>query len=182
VLSHGVWLARSELELIAERGATLVTNPVANLKLAVGGVFPYPEARQLGIAVGLGTDGPGSNNSLDLFDDMKAFALLQKHQAGDPAAVTAAEAWEIATGRRAPFLGASGRLAPGEPADFLLLRSDAPELSFGELEAALVYAASGSVVEATVVAGRVVMRDAVVEDIGEIVARARERAGRLGIA
>jgi 5-methylthioadenosine/S-adenosylhomocysteine deaminase len=182
LLSHGVWLARSELELIAERGATLVTNPVANLKLAVGGVFPYPLARQLGIAVGLGTDGPGSNNSLDLFDDMKAFALLQKHQAGDPSAVTAAETWEIATGRRAPLLGASGRLAPGEPADFLLLRSDAPELSLGELDAALVYAASGSVVEATVVAGRVVMRDAAVDEIGEIVARARERAGRLGLA
>jgi 5-methylthioadenosine/S-adenosylhomocysteine deaminase len=182
VLSHGVWLARSELELIAERGATVVTNPVANLKLAVGGVFPYLEARELGVAVGLGTDGPGSNNSLDLFDDMKTFALLQKHEAGDPAAVTAAEAWEIASGRRAPALGASGRLAPGEPADFLLLRRDLPELSLGELHAGLVYAASGSAVEVTVVAGRVLMRDGVVEGTEEIVARARECTQRLGIS
>jgi 5-methylthioadenosine/S-adenosylhomocysteine deaminase len=181
-LSHGVWLARSELELIAERGATVVTNPVANLKLAVGGVFPYLEARELGVAVGLGTDGPGSNNSLDLFDDMKTFALLQKHEAGDPAAVTAAEAWEIASGRRAPALGASGRLAPGEPADFLLLRRDLPELSLGELHAGLVYAASGSAVEVTVVAGRVLMRDGVVEGTEEIVARARECTQRLGIS
>jgi 5-methylthioadenosine/S-adenosylhomocysteine deaminase len=60
VLSHGVWLDRSELELIAERGCTVVTNPVANMKLAVGGVFPYPAAREAGVAVGLGTDGAGS--------------------------------------------------------------------------------------------------------------------------
>ncbi|MBV8947955.1 MAG: amidohydrolase family protein, partial [Solirubrobacterales bacterium] len=64
VLSHGVWLDESELELIAARGAVLVTNPVANLKLAVGRIFPYPAARAAGIQVGLGTDGPGSNNSL----------------------------------------------------------------------------------------------------------------------
>ena len=106
VLAHGVWLDRSELELIAERGATVITNPVANLKLAVGGVFPYPAAREAGVAVGLGTDGAGSNDSLDLLSDLKTFALAQKHAAGDPAAIGAAEAWEIATGRRAPLLGA----------------------------------------------------------------------------
>ena len=66
VLAHGVWLDREELELIAERGATVVTNPVANMKLAVGGVFPHPAARAAGVAVGLGTDGAGSNDSLDL--------------------------------------------------------------------------------------------------------------------
>ena len=111
VLAHGVWLDRSELELIAERGATVVANPVANLKLAVGGVFPYPAAREAGVAVGLGTDGAGSNDSLDLLSDLKTFALAQKHAAGDPAAICAAEAWEIATGRRAPLLGAGTPLA-----------------------------------------------------------------------
>ena len=67
LLAHGVWLDEAELELIAARGATVVTNPVANLKLAVGRVFPYLAAREAGVHVGLGTDGPGSNNSLDLF-------------------------------------------------------------------------------------------------------------------
>ena len=86
VLSHGVWLDEAELELIAARGAVIVTNPVANLKLAVGRVFPYVRARAAGIQVGLGTDGPGSNNSLDLFADMKVFALLQKHEARESAA------------------------------------------------------------------------------------------------
>ena len=183
VLAHGVWLDDAELELIAARGAVLVTNPVANLKLAVGRVFPYPRAREAGAQVGLGTDGPGSNNSLDLFADMKVLALLQKHEARDPAVISAEETWEIATGRRAPLLSGGGHgLEVGQPADFLLLRSDAPELSFGELPAALVYAASGAVVRSTVVAGRVVMREGEVEGSEEVLARALERARRLGLA
>ncbi len=180
VLGHGCWLDRAELELIAERGATVVTNPVANLKLAVGRVFPYIDARQVGIEVGLGTDGPGSNNSLDLLSDAKTFALLQKNEARDPAAVTATECLAIATGRRSGLLGGRG-LAVGAPADFLLIRTDEPQLSLGALDAGLVYAASGSVVDTTVVAGRALMRGGVVAGAEEVVARARERAARLGI-
>jgi 5-methylthioadenosine/S-adenosylhomocysteine deaminase len=180
LLAHGVWLDEGELELIAARGATVVTNPVANLKLAVGGPFPYRAARDAGVHVGLGTDGPGSNNSLDLFQDLKTFALLQKHEARDPAAVSAAEAWEVATGRRSPLLEGD-RLAPGQAADFLLLRSDAPELGLGDLTAGLVYAASGSVVDTTVVNGRPLMRGGQVEGADEVLARAVERARRLGL-
>ncbi len=184
VLAHGVWLDCSELELIAERGATVVTNPVANLKLAVGGVFPYPAAREAGVAVGLGTDGAGSNDSLDLLSDLKTFALMQRHVSGDPTVVPAAEAWGIATGARAPVLrGTSGPqpLSPGAPADFLLLRGDSPELGLGDLASDLVYAAGGSVVDTTVVAGRVLMRGGEVEGAAEVVVRAVERAQRLGI-
>jgi 5-methylthioadenosine/S-adenosylhomocysteine deaminase len=181
VLAHGVWLDPDELALIAERGATVVTNPVANMKLAVGGVFPYPAARSAGVAVGLGTDGAGSNDSLDLMADLKAFALVQKHAAGDPTAVRAAEAWAIAAGRRAPLLGAGAALEAGAPADFLLLRADTPELAIGDLGSNLVYAASGAAVETTVVGGRVLMRDGEVPGTEEIVARATERARRLGL-
>ena len=180
VLAHGVWLDDEELDLIAERGATVVTIPVANMKLAVGGVFPYPAARAAGVAVGLGTDGAGSNDSLDLFADLKAFALIQRHAAEDPTVLPAAEAWRVATGAAAPRIGGgAGLIAVGAPADFLLLRSDAPELSIGSLQADLVYAAAGSVVDTTVVAGRVLMRDGVVEGSGEVVALAAERARRL---
>jgi 5-methylthioadenosine/S-adenosylhomocysteine deaminase len=181
LLAHGVWLDRAELELIAARGSTVVSNPVANQKLAVGGIFPYPAARQAGVAVGLGTDGAGSNDSLDLFADLKAFALIQRHAAGDPTVLPAGEAWEIATGARSPLLGGGERLSPGAPADFLLLRGDSPELGIGDLTSDLVYAASGSVVDTTIVAGRVLMRGGEVEGEAEIVARAAERAHRLGI-
>jgi 5-methylthioadenosine/S-adenosylhomocysteine deaminase len=180
VLAHGVWLDPEELALIAERGATVVTNPVANMKLAVGGVFPHPAARAAGVDVGLGTDGAGSNDSLDLFADLKIFALAQKHAAADPTAIEAAEAWAVATGARAPQLGA-GELGVGAPADFLLLRADAPELSFGEFAADLVYAASGSVVDTTVVGGEVLVRGGELPGLAEIVARTAERATALGL-
>jgi 5-methylthioadenosine/S-adenosylhomocysteine deaminase len=180
VLSHGVWLDPEELALIAERSATVVTNPVANMKLAVGGAFPYPAARAAGVAIGLGTDGAGSNDSLDLLADLKAFALIQKHAAGDPTAIEATDAWAVATGARAPRLGASA-LTVGAPADFLLLRADGPELAIGELTANLVYAAPGAVVETAVVDGRVLMRGGEPDDLAEVVARATERARGLGL-
>lgn len=181
LLAHSVWLDDAERELIAERGATVVTNPNANQKLAVGGIFDLPAARSAGIPIGLGTDGAGSNNSLDMLAEAKQLALGQKHRAFDTAAVTAAEALQIAAGVRAPLLGASGAPVPGGRADFLLVRLDSPELGLGSLEAGLVYAAAGSVVDSTVVDGRVLMRGGVIEGQAEIVTRARERALRLGL-
>jgi 5-methylthioadenosine/S-adenosylhomocysteine deaminase len=181
LLAHGVWLDEDELALVGERGATVVTNPVSNLKLAVGGVFPYAKARDHGIPVGLGTDGAASNNALDLFQDVKHLALIQKHAARDPAAMPATEAWAVATGERAPLLGQSGRVAAGEPADFLLVRSDAPELTPGDLTANLVYAASGSVVDTTVVAGQVLMRAGEIAGEADVQKGAVASARRLGV-
>jgi 5-methylthioadenosine/S-adenosylhomocysteine deaminase len=180
ILAHGVWLDPDELALIAERGATVVTNPVANMKLAVGGAFPHPAARTAGVAVGLGTDGAGSNDSLDLLADLKTFALVQKHAAADPTAIDAAEAWAVATGAAAPRLGATG-LEAGAPADFLLLRPGSPELGIGDLTADLVYAASAAAIDTVVVAGEVLVRNGELPGLGEVVARAAERAGRLGL-
>jgi 5-methylthioadenosine/S-adenosylhomocysteine deaminase len=200
VLAHGVWLDQAELELIAERGCTVVANPVANMKLAVGGVFPYPAARRAGVRVGLGTDGPGSNDSLDLLADLKTFALSQRHTSGDPTVIPAREAWAIATGASAPLLrpelhqllppvarevdaahGSEAGIRVGGPADFLLLQGSSYELGIGDLYTDLVYSASGSVVDTSVVGGRVLMRGGEVPGLEEIVARAAERGRRLGI-
>jgi 5-methylthioadenosine/S-adenosylhomocysteine deaminase len=181
ILAHGVWLDDDELALVGERGATIVTNPVSNLKLAVGRVFPYAKARRHRIPVGLGTDGASSNNSLDLFQDVKHLALVQKQVERDPAAMPATEAWAVATGLRAPVLGQRGRLAAGDPADFLLVRSDAPELTPGDLTANLVYAAAGSVVDTTVVAGQVLMRGGEIGDEAAVRAGAMASARRLGV-
>jgi 5-methylthioadenosine/S-adenosylhomocysteine deaminase len=164
----------------------VVTNPVSNLKLAVGRAFPYASVRAHGIPVGLGTDGASSNNSLDLVADVKVLALLQKFNANDPAALPATEAWQVATGALAPHLDGSPTLAVGERADFVLARAAAPELAPGHVLDNLVYAASGSVLTTAVVAGRVLMHDGVVvgadgvhED--EVRARVVECAGRLGV-
>ena len=178
VLAHGVWLDRHELDLIAERGATVVANPAANMKLAVGGMLPYPAAAAAGAALGLGTDGVSSNSNLDMFEEVKLFALSQKHASGDPSTLPAGDALAIARGLGSSVL-AGAALAVGEPADFLLLRASDPELSAGNLEADLVYAAGGSIVDTTVVAGEVLMQDRQVADAEETVAEVRARAQRL---
>ncbi|MFA5882492.1 MAG: amidohydrolase [Acidimicrobiia bacterium] len=182
VLAHCVWLDDTELDLVAERGAVIVTNPVSNMKLAVGGVFNYEAARHRGIPVGLGTDGAASNNSLDLIADAKFLSLLQKHAHNDAAAMPASEAWAVATGARAPGLGQPGALVVGAPADFVVVPPDRPELGPGDLVHNLVYAASGSVVDTVVVDGRVVAAGGVVDDAVEVRARAFECAARLGVA
>lgn len=178
VLAHGVWLDEDELALVAERSATVVTNPVSNMKLAVGRAFPYPAARAAGVRLGLGTDGAASNNTLDMLADLKVLALLQKHASGDPSTLPAADAWHLASGQGSPTLGGTP-VAVGQPADLLLIDTAAVEMVPGDLVDNLVYAGSGAVVDSTVIAGEVVMRHRVVADEDEIRARALEQAARL---
>ncbi len=180
LLAHAVWLDDAERALIARSGASVVTNPVANMKLAVGAAFDLPAAQVAGIPVALGTDGAGSNNSLDPLGDAKHLALIQKHRSGDAAVAPAAEVLAIATGARAPLLGAAaGAPAVGAPADFILVDTDRPELATGDLAAGLVYSASGAAVDTTVVAGRVLMRGGEVPESDLVIREARERAAAL---
>ena len=178
VLAHGVWLDEAELDLVAERGATVVTNPVSNMKLAVGRAFPYPAARAAGVPVGIGTDGAASNNSLDLIGELKHLALLQKHAHGDPSVMPSGEAWTVATGGHAPLLGGSAP-AVGAPADFSLVDADATGLLPAALVDALVYSGTGAVVQTVVIDGEVVMRDRVIDGEAEVRERALAAARRL---
>ena len=182
VLAHGVWLDEDELGLIAERGATIVTNPVANDKLAVGRTFPLPDAVEAGIPLGLGTDGPASNDSLDPLSDLKVLGLVQRGAARDAAVLKSGDAWRIATGQASPLLRPEPPLEPGSPADFILLDAKAPELATGDLTSNLVYAASGAVVDSLVVDGRAVSLHREVADFDEIIARVSEIDERLGRA
>jgi 5-methylthioadenosine/S-adenosylhomocysteine deaminase len=178
VLAHGVWFDDAELALVAERGATIVTNPASNMKLAVGRAFPYVAARAAGVAIGLGTDGAASNNSLDLLADVKLLSLLQKHTNGDPSVLPAAEAWAIATGASAPALGGTP-VAVGQPADFVIVDHDGIELVPAGLVDALVASAASAHVQTVVIDGRVVMRDRVIEGEDEVRARVHEAAVRV---
>ncbi|MEO5329482.1 MAG: amidohydrolase [Magnetococcus sp. THC-1_WYH] len=183
ILAHGVFLDDAELDLITRRGATLITNPTSNLKLAVGGIFPYERVAARGIAVGLGSDGAASNNSLDLFQELKTFALVQKHAQKDPTAMPAALALEVAMGRHAPILGQTGIIAPGQPADLLLIRTSDPEMIPPlHLASNLVYAATGHVVDTTIVAGRVLMRHRVIAGEEEVRQEVTARARRITLA
>lgn len=178
LLAHGCVMEAADYQLAAERGATIVTNPVSNLKLANGRIFPYPVAAASGVSLGLGTDGAASNNSLDLFADVKVFALLQKHAANDPTVLPAPEALAIAQGQRSALLG-GGPIESGTPADFILIRTDLPQLNPGELVDNLVYAASGEVVDTTVVAGQVLMRHREIPAEPEVIEQVRARSYRL---
>ncbi|MBF0136089.1 MAG: amidohydrolase [Magnetococcales bacterium] len=180
ILAHGVHLDAAELDLIAERNATLITNPVSNMKLAVGGTFPYQEVARRGINLALGTDGAASNNSLDLFQEVKFLSLLQKHESKDPTTLPARVAWKILTGARAPIFGQSGRIAPGEKADLLLLNLDQVEMiPPHDLTSNLIYAATGHVVDSVVVDGRVLMRGRQIDGEEEIRQEAIARAKAL---
>lgn len=178
VAAHGCWLDDADLALVAERSATVVTNPVSNMKLATGRTFPYPAAVAAGVQVGLGTDGASSNNGLDLLGDLKVFSLAQKHAADDPAVLPADEALAVATGCRSSLLG--GRpLEVGAPGDVVLVRIDGLGVAPSEPAAGLVYAATGAQVETVVVAGEVVVRDGQVAGADEVLAEVGHRSRRL---
>jgi len=118
---HAVHLNEEELQLIAATGSSIAHCPTSNLKLA-SGFAPVARMRQLGINVGLGTDGAASNNRLDLFGEMRLAALLAKGSSGDPAALPAACALEMATLNGARALGLEqeiGSLVPGKQADIV---------------------------------------------------------------
>jgi 5-methylthioadenosine/S-adenosylhomocysteine deaminase len=183
VAAHGVYLDDDELGLLGDAGATVVHNPAANLKLATGGILDYPGARRAGVRVVLGTDGAGSNNNLDLFEEMKIAALVQKHRAVDATVLPAAEALALATTEASKaFRLGSGTVEPGEPADLILVDLSGPATQPGHDPVSdLVYAASGSVVHTTICDGRVLMYDRVVEvaDEEEILREARRAAREL---
>jgi 5-methylthioadenosine/S-adenosylhomocysteine deaminase len=136
-----------------------------------------------GTRVILGTDGVASNNNLDLFEEMKLAALLQKHRAENATALPAREALAMTTSTPADVFGVGGgRIEVGEPADLLLLDLSGPETRPGhDLASDLVYAANGSVVHTTICAGRVLMHGRRIEvaDTEEIVAAAIDSADRL---
>jgi len=130
-----------------------------------------------GVTVGLGTDGPASNNDLDMFDEMRDAAMLGKLAADDASAVAAETAVEMATKHGAELLGFDGgRIEAGANADLAVLGLDAAHLTPAhDLVSHLAYAARGSDVRHTVCDGQVLMRDGEVTVFDE--RAVRERAG-----
>jgi len=165
VAAHGQFLDDDELALLGEAGASLVTNPAANLKLATGGIFPYARARDAGIKVCLGTDGAASNNTLSMIEAMKLATLMAKHREHDATVLPAAEALDMATTTPAEvFREGSGRIEVGAPADLILVDFSGPATQpLHDPVSQLVYAANSSCVHTTVCDGQVLMHKGVVE-------------------
>ena len=116
---HAVHLDDDDLQLLASTGCSIAHCPTSNLKLA-SGFAPVARMRQLGINVGLGTDGAASNNRLDLFGEMRLASLLAKGLTGDASALPASEILRMATLNAANALGLGkeiGSISPGKWAD-----------------------------------------------------------------
>ncbi|MCL7982549.1 MAG: amidohydrolase family protein, partial [marine benthic group bacterium] len=187
-LAHGVWLERDELELLADHPATVVHNPVSNLKLACGqgrdvrGWFDYPTAKEVGVNVALATDGTASNTNLDMFEEMKFASLMAKHASGDPTCMPAAETLDIATRGGAEGMGwtDAGRLEVGALADIVLVSMREVTLTpVHDPVSHVVYAANGGTVHTTICDGQVLMEDGRIEGLEEVRARAIEAARRV---
>lgn len=158
VAAHCVWLEPEDMRLLAKRKVTAVHCPVSNLKLA-SGCARVEDMVRAGMNVALGTDSSASNNNLDLFEEMKAAALMAKNVSGDPKSLPAEAVVMMATvcGARAQGREAEcGMLKPGMDADLILLDFSSPHLMpCHNVLSHLVYAARGSDVVMTMVRGQV---------------------------
>jgi len=180
VAAHCIWVNEADRKILAERHVGCVHNPSSNMMLA-SGVSPVPELRAAGVAVGLGTDGPaGSNNDLNLMEEMDLAAKLAKITKVDPRALDAQAVVEMATidGAKALHLEKEiGSLEPGKKADIILIGLDAPNaVPMYDVYSQLAYALKGSDVETVIIGGRVVMRDKKLLTVDEpaAIAKARE--------
>ena len=177
VAAHCVWLSEPELELMAKHGATAVHNPVSNMKLSVGEIMPYPQMRRLGINVALGTDGTASNNNLDMFEEMKFAAVLQKLY-NPPTTLPVEEAITMATWNGAKALNLdSGIIQEGKLADIILISKSCPSMTpMHNATSNIVYAGNGCSVDTTICNGRILMKGGMVEGEAQIIKEAQEAA------
>lgn len=155
--AHCVWLDDEDMEILARKGVTVANNPISNLKLA-SGIANVKKMMEKGINVALGTDGVASNNNLNLFEELKLFAVLNKAASGDPAFVTPAQALKAATlnGARSQGRDNCGVIKLGAAADLTVIDTDKPYMHpCHDLMANLVYSAQGTDVVMTVCDGRV---------------------------
>jgi 5-methylthioadenosine/S-adenosylhomocysteine deaminase len=180
IAAHVVWPTADEIALLARRGVGVAHCPQSNMKIAAG-VAPVPALIAAGVAVGLGTDGAGSNNDLDLWQEVDTAAKLHKLTAGDPTVLPARQALAMATieGARALDLdGEIGSLEVGKRADLVVVAATGlhqrPQDPATNPYSFLVYSTHSADVEAVVVDGRVVVRGGRVLtlDEEEVVARA----------
>jgi 5-methylthioadenosine/S-adenosylhomocysteine deaminase len=163
VAAHGVWLDDADLKILKARDTGLAHCPSSNMKLA-SGVAPVVKILDLGIAMGLGTDGvAGSNNDHDLMEEMDLAAKLQKVTTGDPRALPAERSFAMATilGARALHMDQLiGSLEKNKRADMIVIRLDAPHaVPMYNVYSQLVFALKGSDVADVMVNGRAIVRD-----------------------
>lgn len=161
LVAHAVHLTDEEIEILAKYNVAVAHNPGSNLKLA-SGVARVPDLLKAGVVVSLATDGPASNNNLDMFEEMRLAALIHKGISGDPTAVPATEALRMGTeyGAKSIYVEDTGTLAAGKKADFIAIDLDqAHFLPYSDLISHVVYSASAKDVKHVWVDGKQLLKD-----------------------
>jgi 5-methylthioadenosine/S-adenosylhomocysteine deaminase len=177
--AHCIWVDYTDMKILAERQVGCVHNPSSNMMLA-SGVAPVVDERAAGMRVGLGTDGPaGSNNDLDMMEEMDLAAKLQKTYRVDPRALGAKGAMEMATieGARALHMEKQiGSLETGKKADFVILSLDAPNaVPMYDVYSQIVYALKASEVQTVVAGGKTLLKDGKLLTVDEAAAIAKAK-------
>ena len=181
IIAHGIYIDDDELRMLADHEVKVVHNPASNMKLASGMHFKFKEMRQLGITVGLGTDGCSSSNNLDMIEAMKLASLLGKAWRKDPEALTANEMLQAATAEGAVMFGLkAGQIKEGYLADLCLIDLNTPAFTPNfNFVSNLVYAANGSCVDTVICDGKILMENKKVPGEDEIMEKAAEIAYNL---
>ncbi len=169
--AHCIHLNQDDIQTLVQYDVKVAYNPVANMKLAQG-TPNIPQLQEHHLTIGLGTDGPASNNTLDMLQNLKIAALLQKQHHQDSTLLPAKTTLRMATRDAARALGLQsiiGSLTPGKRADLILIDTNKPHLTPQHNPYAnLVYAANGSDVHTVIVDGRILMQNRRVKTLKEL--------------
>ncbi|WOF16463.1 amidohydrolase family protein [Methanoplanus sp. FWC-SCC4] len=181
VAAHCCWLDDEECALLGKRGVSVSHNPVSNMKLAVNRAMPYQQLIDAGANVTLGTDGCSSNNNLDILEEMKTAAILQKFFWNSDTLLPAHEAIKMTTESGAKALGfGTGKIETGAPADIVLLKTNISCMTpLYNPESNIVYACGSNAVDTVLCSGRVLMYDGNIPGEEEVYQKAAETAFNL---
>lgn len=178
IIGHGSWVSKREIALTGKRRTTIVQTPFSGLKLATGGLCPITEYDNAGANVCLGTDSVASNNSLNMFEEMKLGVVLQKHKYWKADVLPVQKILDFATINGAKALGiSSGSLEKGKNADLVVLQRDVNITPLNDVVGNIVYSTDPSNVRDVINNGTVVLenRKMVSVDEKQIMKEAEER-------
>lgn len=170
ILAHGVYLTDSDIELIKNKKTGIAHNPISNCKLS-SGICNVTKLHKNGIKIGIGTDGSGSTTTLDMFEEMKLTAYLQKVNTLNPIAIKAYDILKMATIEGAKILGLDkkiGTIECNKKADIILIDINKPHLyPRNDIVTNLVYSANGADVDTVIIDGKIKMKNRKLIDIDE---------------
>ena len=162
VLAHGVYVSDSGIEILKNIKGGISHNPISNCKLS-SGICDVVKLRNNGISIGLGTDGIGSTTTMDMFEEMKTAAYLQKVNTMEPSSISAYDILKMATIDGAKVLGMEdqiGSLEPGKKADMIFIKTDKLHLCpENDICANIVYSSNGADVETVMIDGKIIMQN-----------------------